>query len=431
MLKEMLGELSTKILRFDITKRLVLLVGVVLFIFSLAIGVFSYFKTTSVMYGEIRFWTYRIASQIADKGVFGVVLEDSFSLAKQLEVLKKDPDVLKAQFFSSKGVLLAQIGNYGVEMPFRLIDKPYSRVVRGEGKKALMVEYPIISTDEKGERKAAGVFRLFYSLQRIDHLVYDVFLKGFSVVMSAFLFCAVIAYFFARVQISNPVRNAVDVISSSSQEINSTVMEFRAGTSQQASSVQELTTASEEIASAAKQISEKASSVEKAARETFSVVESSRDEVNELINEIYEIKKKIEELASSILELTDMSKRITGITGLIEDISEQTNLLAVNAAIEAAGAGEAGRRFSVVAAEIRNLAARTREATDDIRKIISEIQVTTSRTVIATETGVRSFDEVVTVLGKITTIFDEINRAASSAVDVAQEISLSTKQQVA
>lgn len=427
----MIKKLKHFYLNLGITYKLLLLNFFILSLFAVAIGIFSYFKTTSVMYGELTFWAERIASQISEKSVFGVVLEDSVFLEKNLDFLKSDTAVLKAQIFSKRGALLAQYGDLQFEPVFRLLEKVAFSVHREKGIPILLTEYPIFSQDVTKGKIVVGQVRLFYSLKRLENLIRNIFFQGAIVVFLTFTFAGILGFFFSKTQISDPARKTVNILSSSSQGISSLVMEFRAGTSEQASSVQELTTSSEEIASAAKQIAEKASKVEHAARESFSIIENSLNEVKQLINEVYSIKKRFEDLASIILGMTDMSRKITGITGLIEDISERTNLLAVNAAIEAAGAGEAGKRFGVVASEIRNLATRTKEATNEIRRVVEEIQDTVSKTVMASETGVRSFDEVVRALGRFNTIFSEINKAASNALDLAQEITLSTRQQVA
>lgn len=427
----MIKKIQEMFTRFNITWRIVALVIGALIFYGAAIAVFSYYMTTKTMYGEIEFWVNRIAAQIAEKSSFSVILEDSQSIKMTLDTLKTNPGFLKAEVFNKNGSLLAEYGNFKMQLPFKLDEKPEYYIKSNNGVKVLVIEYPVVGKELGKGKILAGQVRLVYSLERVVSLIRRIFITGGIVVLFAFLISGGIAFLFGKTQISDPARKSVEILTSSSVSLKSTTQEFRAGTSEQASSVQELTTSSEEIASAAKQIAQKASNVEGASRETFSVLETSMSDIKELIDSIYSIKGKIEELAKSILGMTEMSRKITRITGLIEDISEQTNLLAVNAAIEAAGAGEAGRRFGVVASEIRNLAGRTKEATNEIRRSVEEIQDVTSKTVMASETGVKAFDEVVKSLGRINTIFSEINQAASNAVDLAQEITLSTRQQVA
>lgn len=110
------------------------------------------------------------------------------------------------------------------------------------------------------------------------------------------------------------------------------------------------------------------------------------------IDKMFSIRHKIQTIAELILELSDFVQSISSTIGLIEDIAEQTNLLALNAAVEAARAGEHGKGFAVVASEIRKLADESKQATSKIISLINDIQQTANSTVLATEEGTKEIE---------------------------------------
>lgn len=110
------------------------------------------------------------------------------------------------------------------------------------------------------------------------------------------------------------------------------------------------------------------------------------------INSIQTLKNKIQAIAELIIELTEYIKQIGSTVNIVENISEQTNMLALNAAVEAARAGEYGKGFAVVAGEIRKLADESKQATNKITSLVTEIEQTTSSTVMATEDGAKEIE---------------------------------------
>ena len=197
------------------------------------------------------------------------------------------------------------------------------------------------------------------------------------------------------------IRNAGFQISTSSAQIRAASEEQATGAAQQSSGVSEVTTTIEELNTTATHIAHNAENVARLAGETLVGIQ--------------EINTKVNDTAKKILSLGEKSQTIGNITKLIDDIAEQTNLLALNAAIEAARAGEVGRGFAVVAQEVRKLAERSSESTEEIRQIINEIQGETNATIISIEGSTKWVQKGL----------EMIEGTAKSA----KEISIATQQQ--
>jgi methyl-accepting chemotaxis protein len=130
-----------------------------------------------------------------------------------------------------------------------------------------------------------------------------------------------------------------------------------------------------------------------------------------------------------MLELGKKSQEVGAVLDIVSELAEQTNILAINATIEAAGAGEAGKRFAVVAEEIRKLADRVGGSTKEVRTLIDDVRSAVNTTVMATETGSKAVDAGTRQFSDVAAAFKLIANLVAIANDAAREIELSTKQQ--
>jgi methyl-accepting chemotaxis protein len=141
------------------------------------------------------------------------------------------------------------------------------------------------------------------------------------------------------------------------------------------------------------------------------------------------IRRQVDLIVSHMLELGRKSQEIGGVVDIVAELAEQTNILAINATIEAAGSGEAGRRFGVVADEIRKLADRVAGSTKEIRGLIEDVRAAVNTTVMATETGSKAVDAGTQQFGHVADAFRQITSLVGTTTEAAREIELSTKQQ--
>jgi CHASE3 domain sensor protein len=229
--------------------------------------------------------------------------------------------------------------------------------------------------------------------------------------------------------LSRQIGSAVQDVSSSSAELQTTATQQATGAREQATAMSEITTTINELLATSRQIAESAQRVASISSETASAAADGDKTVQRAHDSVSGIKKQVDLIVSHMLDLGRKSQQIGGIVDIINELAEQTNILAINATIEAAGAGENGRRFAVVADEIRKLADRVGGSTKDIRSLIEEIRAAVNSTVMATEGGSKAVDAGTRAFSEVTNSLRQITVMLSTTAEAAREIELSTKQQ--
>jgi methyl-accepting chemotaxis protein len=141
------------------------------------------------------------------------------------------------------------------------------------------------------------------------------------------------------------------------------------------------------------------------------------------------IRRQVDLVVTHMLELGKKSQEIGTVLDILSELAEQTNILAINATIEAAGAGETGKRFAVVADEIRKLADRVADSTKDVRALIDDVRSAVNTTVMVTENGAKAVEAGSRQFAEVAAAFREIATQVVTTTDAAREIELSTKQQ--
>lgn len=186
---------------------------------------------------------------------------------------------------------------------------------------------------------------------------------------------------------------SVDAAQIAMRELSQAVNQIAQGAQEQAVNVNRGAEMVSGVAKGIQEINERMLVVDEAARVNKAKAEEGGQIVADTVEGIGEIKKVVDEAAGAIRELGNSSKQIGEIVEVIDDIAEQTNLLALNAAIEAARAGEHGKGFAVVADEVRKLAERSGKSTQEIRQLIQTIQKTTVQAVNSIEAGTNQVEK--------------------------------------
>jgi len=242
------------------------------------------------------------------------------------------------------------------------------------------------------------------------------------------LLAVVLSFLLARA-LARQISTAVRHVESSSAELQAAAGQQATGAKEQATAMSEITTTITELLATSRQISESAKRVAGIAAETAGAARAGDHTVQRSQESVGSIRRQVELIVGHMLELGRKSQQIGGILEIINELAEQTNILAINATIEAAGAGETGRRFAVVAEEIRKLADRVGGSTKDIRTLIEEIRAAVNTTVMATESGSKAVEAGARQFSEVAAAFGQIARLVGTTTDAAREIELSTKQQ--
>jgi methyl-accepting chemotaxis protein len=226
------------------------------------------------------------------------------------------------------------------------------------------------------------------------------------------------------------IREAASGISAAAAEILAATTQQMASTTEQDTAVTQTISTVEEVRMTVKQTAERVQAVADASRQSVVVSKNGQKSITDTVEGMKTIRQRVESIAQTILMLSERTQQIGEIISTVNEIADQSKLLALNASIEAARAGEEGRGFAVVAMEVRQLAEQSRDATSRVRDILNEIQQATNTAVMVTEEGSKGADTGVVLVERAGESIQELSATIEDAAQASVQIAGSTRQQI-
>ena len=232
-------------------------------------------------------------------------------------------------------------------------------------------------------------------------------------------------------KITTEIRSGIDVLYSSSSNILNTITDISTGASETAAAVSETTATIEEVRQTATLSNQKAKSLIESSHKVSDSAEKGKKSLSEVIKGMEQIDIHMNRISGTVVKLSEQNRRIGEITSTVSDIADQSNLLAVNAAIEAAKAGEHGRGFTVVAQEIRNLADQSKRATLQVKEILNEVNKSVNNAVEATDDAAKRVEAGKVLVMQSGEVIEMLAENIEEGGEVSLQISSSNHQQMA
>ncbi len=225
------------------------------------------------------------------------------------------------------------------------------------------------------------------------------------------------------------ITSVVQTIVSASSEMASTVEQQERTLQQQAASVNQSTATADELNASSQRSAERAQAAELQARQVLQLAEEGTVFVEQTLKGTNDVQNKVETIAEQISQLSDFTRQIGTISTLVSDLANQTNMLALNASVEAVRAGEHGKGFAVVASEIRKLADQSRSSAQRIDNLVSTIQSAIETTATATEDGTKTLSKTMAIATSTAEKFVGVKDAIRDIAIGSQQIAATANQQ--
>lgn len=225
------------------------------------------------------------------------------------------------------------------------------------------------------------------------------------------------------------IRDTANNLSAAAAEILAATTQQASGANEQSAAISQTNTTVDEVKTIAEQSVLRAQEVAEAAQRTVNVSRKGQQALQDTVKAMAQIKTRVEGISENILALSQQTQQISAIISTVNEIASQSNVLALNASVEAARAGEHGKGFAVVAVEVRNLAQQSKQATEQVRAILSDIQKATTSTVMVTEDGVKGVDAGVQSAAQTREVITQLAGVIDESAQAAMQVAAGGRQQ--